>query len=153
MNQLNVSSLYFLKYGERSEAFMNENAVAHFEIYADDVDKLGQFYTSLFDWRIEHVPGMDYRFIKTVETDDKGIPTQPGGINGGMLKRPEGYDGRAWVNYVNVKSVDDAVQRAQTLGARVMKARSAVPGMGWFAMLVDPQGNPFALWQTDASAQ
>ncbi len=33
------------------------------------------------------------------------------------------------------------------------KGKSPVPGMGWFAMLIDPQGNPFALWQTDSSAK
>jgi len=24
--------------------------------------------------------------------------------------------------------------------------------MGWFAILSDPEGNPFALWQTDKAA-
>jgi hypothetical protein len=132
---------------------MKKNSVVHFEIYADDPDKLGEFYTSLFDWTIERVPGMDYRLVKTVETDQKGLPTQPGGINGGMLKRPAGYEGRAWVNYVNVESLEAAVDRAQQLGASLMKGKSPVPGMGWFAMLTDPQGNPFALWQTDSNAK
>ena len=130
-----------------------KNSVAHFEIYADDPDTLGRFYTSLFDWKMEPVPGMDYRFIKTVDTDQKGMPTQPGGINGGMLKRPAGYAGKAWINYVNVASLDESVAKAQQLGAKVTKGRSAVPGMGWFAMLIDPQGNEFALWQSDAAAK
>jgi predicted enzyme related to lactoylglutathione lyase len=30
-----------------------------------------------------------------------------------------------------------------------MKEKPAVPGMGWFAILSDPEANPFALWQTD----
>jgi predicted enzyme related to lactoylglutathione lyase len=34
-----------------------------------------------------------------------------------------------------------------------MKGKAPVPGMGWFAMLVDPQGNPFALWQSDKNAK
>jgi predicted enzyme related to lactoylglutathione lyase len=130
-----------------------KNSVAHFEIYADDTDALGRFYTSLFDWKIDPVPGMDYRFIRTVDTDAKGMPTQPGGINGGMLTRPAGYAGKAWINYVNVPSLDESVRKAQELGAKVTKGRSAVPGMGWFAMLIDPQGNEFALWQSDASAK
>jgi predicted enzyme related to lactoylglutathione lyase len=25
--------------------------------------------------------------------------------------------------------------------------------MGWYAILADPQGNPFALWQPDAAAK
>ena len=132
---------------------MKKNSVAHFEIYADDPDALGTFYTTLFDWTIQAVPGMDYRFIQTVETGADGRPTQTGGINGGMMKRPAGYEGRAWVNYVNVESLEPSVARAQQLGARLMKGKSAVPGMGWFAMLIDPQGNPFALWQSDSAAK
>ena len=132
---------------------MKKNSVAHFEIYADEPDALGKFYTSLFDWSVEQVPGMDYRFIKTVDTDAKGAPSQPGGINGGMLKRPAGYDARAWVNYVNVESLEASVERARQLGAKVTKGRTAVPGMGWFAMLIDPQGNPFAVWQMDSNAK
>ena len=59
---------------------------------------------ALFDWSIEPVPGMDYRMVKTVETDEKGTPTQTGGgINGGIVKRPDGYDVHAPVNYVNVR--------------------------------------------------
>lgn len=131
---------------------MKKNSVAHFEIYADEPTKLQQFYKNMFEWSFEPVPGMDYTMVKTVETDPKGTPTQTGGINGGLLKRPEGYDGKAWVNYVNVDSVEQAVTRAKTLGASVTKEKSPVPGMGWFAMLIDPQGNPFAVWQSDANA-
>lgn len=129
------------------------NSVAHFEIYTDDDDKLAKFYTSLFDWNIQPMPGMNYSWVKTVATNDKGMPTEPGGINGGMMKRPDGYTTRAWVNYVNVDSVDASARRAQELGAKVMKPKAAVPNMGWFVMLLDPEGNPFALWQSDPTAK
>src|SRR5262245_11799088 len=99
--------------GERA---MAENRVAHFEIYADDPDKLSKFYTSLFDWSIEPMPNMDYHWIKTVETDEKGMPSEAGGINGGMMKRPAGFEDRAWVNYVNVKSLEATIERAKKLG-------------------------------------
>jgi len=94
---------------------MKTNSVSHFEIYGDDPDKLGQFYTSLFDWSIEPVPGMDYRLIRTVDTDANGRPVQSGGINGGMLRVP-GFRPGAWVNYVNVESIEESSARAQKLG-------------------------------------
>ena len=130
-----------------------KNSVAHFEIYTDDNDTLAKFYTTLFDWAIQPMPGMNYSWVKTIATNDKGMPTEPGGINGGMIKRPDGYTTRAWVNYVNVDSVDESATRAQDLGAKLMKPKAAVPNMGWFAMLLDPEGNPFALWQTDPNAK
>lgn len=130
-----------------------KNSVVHFEIYANAPEELARFYTNLFDWTVESMPGMDYRFIKTMECDEKGMPAASGGINGGMLIRPAGYEGHGWVNYVNVESVESAIERAQNLGATVMKGKSAVPGLGWFAMLVDPQGNCFAVWQGDSDAK
>lgn len=132
---------------------MKKNAVVHFEIYADDPEKLGKFYSSLFDWSIDPIPGMDYRYIKTVETDAKGMPTQAGGINGGMMKRPAGYEDRAYMNYVNVDSIEESVARAEKLGAKVMKGKTPVPGIGWFAMLSDSQGNFFAIWKMDPKAK
>jgi hypothetical protein len=49
---------------------MMGNSVAHFEICADDPDKPAKLYTSLFDWTIQPVPNMDYRWIRTMNTDD-----------------------------------------------------------------------------------
>ncbi len=130
-----------------------KNPIMHFEIYADDPDKLAKFYASLFDWKIQPLPEMDYWLIRTVDSDAEGMPTQPGGINGGMMKRPAGFEGRAWIEYALVESIEATVDRAQKLGATVMKGKTPVPGMGWFAMLTDPQGNPFAIWQMDPNAK
>jgi predicted enzyme related to lactoylglutathione lyase len=130
-----------------------KNAVSHFEIYADDPNALAKFYSAMFDWKIESPPGMEgYLVVRTVPVDGKGMAAQPGGINGGMLKRPD-KDAPRILNYVNVESVDRGIEKAQTLGAKLKKAKSPVPGMGWFAILSDPQGNPFALWQSDPAAK
>jgi predicted enzyme related to lactoylglutathione lyase len=131
---------------------MKKNPVVHFEIYGDDPQALAKFYTTMFDWSAEPVAGMDYRMVKTVDTDAKGMPTGPG-INGGITTRPQGLDIRATVNYVSVDSIEGALERAEKLGARVMRGKSPVPGMGWFAMLVDPQGNAFAIWKEDPKAK
>lgn len=131
---------------------MDKHGVVHFEIYADDPDKLAGFYKDLFGWGIESVPGMDYRFVKTVSTDGKGMPTTAGGINGGLTSRPM-PEARFWLNYVNVDSVETSLSRAQQLGATEIRGKTPVPGMGWFAVLNDPQGNPFGLWQTDSTAK
>ena len=129
------------------------NSVVHFEIYARDAGKLAKFYSSLFDWTIEPMPGMDYHYVKTVDTDAQGMPMRPGAINGGLVVRPAGYEDRGWVNYINVDSLEPAIKRAQDLGATIMKGRTAVPGMGWFAMFADPQGNSFAMWERDPDAK
>jgi len=132
---------------------VKKNSVSHFEIYADNPGPLAQFYTTLFDWSAQEMPGMDYTMLRSVDTDANGVPTQPGGINGGLLKRPDGFRAGAWVNYVNVDSIEQTSKKAQELGARLTKDKTAVPGMGWYAMFVDPQGNNFAIWKMDPAAK
>ena len=132
---------------------MAKNSVVHFEIYADDPDALAKFYTNLFDWKVETVPSMDYRMVQTTETSADGQPTQPGGINGGIVKRPTGYQMNGSANYVSVDSIEATVEKAKKLGARVTREKMPVPGMGWFAMFIDPQGNHFAIWKADPNAK
>lgn len=133
---------------------MKKNSVVHFEIYGEDSATLAKFYSSVFDWTIEPMPEMNYQYVKTVDTDEKGMPTQPGGINGGITVRPAGLQrGGGWISYTSVESLDASVKRAQDLGAKVLNPRAPVPGMGWFAMLVDPQGNTFAMWERDPRAK
>jgi len=132
------------------------HTIVHFEIPADDPEKLADFYSNLFGWKIQKMTGMpgmedvDYWTVGTVPTDDKGMPTEPG-VNGGMMKR-QTPDQRP-TNYISVESVAEYVQKAKSLGAKVALDKMPVPGMGWFAQIVDPQGNVIALWETDQSAK
>jgi predicted enzyme related to lactoylglutathione lyase len=44
------------------------------------------------------------------------------------------------------------VKQATSLGAKVIRPKSPVPKMGWFAILTDPEMNGFAVWQDDPKA-
>ena len=115
----------------------------HFGIPADDVEKLAGFYRGLFGWKIEKAPGpMDYWMIEAAPAGH--------GVNGGMMKRqvPQQHI----LVFFQVESIDDFAAKASTLGGSVVMGKHAVPGMGWFAVCLDPQGNAFAMWQSDPSA-
>jgi predicted enzyme related to lactoylglutathione lyase len=127
------------------------NPVAHFEIYGDNPTRLGEFYQKVFGWQIDAVPGMDYWMIKTVNTNPQGMPTEPGGINGGLAKRPN-HEARSWLNYVTVPSLEAAVKQVQGSGGQVMRPKTPVPKMGWFAIVADPEMNVFGIWQNDPNA-
>jgi predicted enzyme related to lactoylglutathione lyase len=120
-------------------------SVTHFEIYAeDDPNELSEFYKGLFDWQIDKVPGIDYFQIQT------GLP-EAGGIRGGLLKRPI-QGPRSWVHYVAVDALDEMVERVQKLGGKLIREKAAVPKTAWYAVVEDPQGNIFAMWQADPAA-
>ena len=123
-----------------------DHTIVHFEIPADDVEKLRKFYSDLFGWKIEKMPGpMEYWGIATVPIDDKGMPVRPG-VNGGMMKRqnPEHKP----VNYIAVESVDEYVKKIEALGGRIIVPKMEVPGIGWWASALDPEGNQFAILQS-----
>jgi predicted enzyme related to lactoylglutathione lyase len=123
-----------------------DHTIVHFEIPADDVEKLRKFYSELFGWKIEKMPGpVEYWGIATVPVNEKGMPQRPG-VNGGMMKRqnPEHKP----VNYIAVESVDEYVKKIEALGGRVIVPKMEVPGIGWWALALDPEGNQFAILQS-----
>ncbi len=124
---------------------MVDHTIVHFEIPADDVKKLAKFYSELFGWKIEKTPGpVDYWSIETVPID-KGEAVRPG-VNGGMMKRQ--YPGHKPVNYISVESIDEYVKKIETLGGKVLVPKMEVPGIGWWALALDPESNQFAIMQS-----
>jgi uncharacterized protein len=117
------------------------NTVCFFEVPVDDFGVAQEFYTQLFGWKFEKIPG-DFRYYKIDMGSDK--------IKGGMTARQD--SGHTPVNYVKVASVQDSLQKAEKLGAKVVVPRKPVRGVGWFAVMLDPNGNRIGLWQEDGSA-
>jgi predicted enzyme related to lactoylglutathione lyase len=130
----------------------NHHGIVHFEIPASDPEKLSQFYTKLLGWQIQRMDmgGMGYWVTMTVDTDEQGMPKTVGAINGGIYARQA--PNQRPVNYANVENIDQYIEKAQSLGATVTVPKGAVPQMGWYAQLTDPDGNDFGLWQNDPSA-
>ena len=121
-----------------------EGTLVHFEIPASDPSKLSSFYSQLFGWKFNKWEGgsMDYWLISHKDA------TSPDDTMGGLYKRNTPQE--QFLNYMLVKSVDDSVAKATSLGAKVMMAKQEIPNMGWFAVLADPDGNTFALYQSKA---
>jgi uncharacterized protein len=121
--------------------------IVHFEIPAKDVEKLKTFYEKVFGWKIVKSPpmgAMEYWLIQTVPTDEKGMLLRPG-VNGGMYKKD--VEGATAVNYVAVADIDWALREAKRLGARVVSDKAEIPSIGWFAVLLDPDGNSVGMLQ------
>ena len=125
---------------------MVDHTIVHFEIPADDVEKLRKFYSQLFGWKIEKMPGpVEYWGIQTVPVDEKGGPIRPG-VNGGMMKKQN--QEHKPVNYILVESVDEYVRKIESLDGKIVVPKMEVPGIGWWALALDPEGNQFAILQS-----
>jgi len=121
--------------------------VVHFEIPAENVEKLKGFYEKVFGWKIVKSPPMgtmEYWLIQTVPTDGKGMLLRPG-VNGGMYKKE--MEEATAINYVAVEDIDKAMREAKRLGAKVISDKAEIPNIGWFAVLRDPEGNAIGMMQ------
>jgi uncharacterized protein len=117
----------------------------HFDITAEDPDRASAFYGDVFGWKFQKWGDggpMEYWLIDTGEGDP--------GINGGMSRRGEG--GAETVNTIGVESLDDTLQAVESRGGSVAQPKMPIPGVGWFALCHDPEGNRFGLMQPDDSA-
>lgn len=118
-------------------------ALSHFEIFGDEPAKLAKLYTALFGWRIEQAPGVDYWRIQGGDGAATSI--------GGLARRPP-FELQGWLAYFQVPSVAEAMITIEAHGGRVLKERTAVPRTAWYAVIADPAGNAFAVWEPDPLA-
>lgn len=116
-----------------------------FEIPADSIDRAQKFYGSLFGWTFAKLPAAinDYWHI-----DTGGPDASP---DGGMM--PRMHPQQPITNYVSVPSVTKAAAKVEKLGGTVCKPKTAVPGMGYFAVCLDTERNTFALWEMNERAK
>jgi predicted enzyme related to lactoylglutathione lyase len=119
--------------------------VVHFEIPADDLARASDFYGSTFGWDLQEMPELDYTTVTTSPVDEQQRPTEPGAINGGMMKRVA--DTPSPVITVNVDSIDDALKKVESAGGSTVRPRQEIPGMGAFAYFKDTEGNTLGLWE------
>ncbi len=117
----------------------------HFDMVADDPKRAMKFYETVFGWKFQKWDGpMEYYMATT--GDDK----EPG-INGGISKK--GESGMPNMNTIGVPNVDSFSKKVQNGGGKILQARMAIPGVGWFATCQDTEGNIFGIIERDEKAK
>ncbi len=115
----------------------------HFELPADDPERIGRFYSDVFGWTVQKWDGpMDYWFLMT------GKEGEPG-IDGAFGRRSDGDTGT--VNTIGVDDLDATLAKIEAAGGTVVRGKSEVPGVGWMAYCQDTEGNAFGLMQFNPS--
>lgn len=119
--------------------------INHFEINADDPLRAKSFYENVFKWKIEKWEGpLEYWLISAGDENEPGI-------NGGLQKRENKED--AITNYITVKSVDDIIKKIEENGGKIIKPKSPIPRVGYYAIFKDTEGNRLDLMEEDESAK
>lgn len=115
------------------------NPFVHIELQTKDLAKAKDFYSRLFDWKLEDIPmpeGGTYTMINVGE-----------GTGGGMFTNPDPKVPPHWLAYVGVDDIEASTARARELGATVLQDVMQVGAYGWLSVLMDPTGAVFAMWK------
>jgi predicted enzyme related to lactoylglutathione lyase len=113
------------------------------DLTTTDIHAAQAFYSALFGWEIDEGPA------------ETGYYTQfrLGGysVAGGGQMRPEMMESGApsvWTSYVNVEDIDTAAARVTEAGGVVFVGPMDVMEEGRLALVQDPTGAPFGMWQS-----
>lgn len=116
--------------------------VIHWELWSKDPAKISDFYAGLFDWKIQHVPELNYRMVDT---------GGQGGINGGIMQpQREGPWPANMTVYIDVDDLAAYRTRVVAAGGKIIIEEQHVPGMGAFSLFEDPDGRVMGLWKRAA---
>jgi uncharacterized protein len=107
------------------------------QLNTGDPDRAGEFYTGLFDWRVEQVGGEDQPYWGFYIGER---------ANAGMMRLPAGSPAPPhWLVYFGTDDIDAASERIGQSGGTVMVPKTEVPG-GHIVVAQDPQGAVFGLF-------
>jgi len=120
------------------------NPFVHIELQTRDLATAKDFYSRLFDWKLEDIAGPDgmpYTIIKVGE-----------GTGGGMFTNADPKIPSHWLAYVGVDDIEASTLKARDLGATVLQDVMAVGDYGWLSVIMDPTGAVIAMWKPKMGA-
>lgn len=101
------------------------------------------FYRGLFGWDVNEQPIGPDEVYSMFQMRGKAVGAA---YNQRAEERQHGVPPH-WNSYVSVASADDAVKRAESLGAKVLAPAFDVMDVGRMAVLQDPTGAVFQVWE------
>ena len=118
-------------------------AFCWFELATTDQNAAKKFYTSLFGWSVNDSPIGPDDFYSMFKLDGRDA-----GAAYTMRKeqRAQGVPPH-WMLYISVPNADQAVTKAAHLGATVLAPAFDVMDIGRMAVIQDPTGAIFSLWE------
>jgi len=118
-----------------------KHAVAWFEIFISDSDRMRHFYETVFG--VELTPEADEEARMLIFPFD-----QKHGIGGCLSQMEGGKPGTGGTMvYLNADGdLDGTLERVWQQGGKVTRPRTPIPPHGFFAHFEDPEGNPVGIW-------
>ncbi|HEX7059179.1 MAG TPA: VOC family protein [Solirubrobacterales bacterium] len=105
-----------------------------------DQDAAGEFYGAVFGWSLEEDENAEETGgYRTAQKDGKAV--------GGVMKLMQEGQPPAWLTYIAVEDADATAAKAREAGASILAEPMSVLDYGRMAVLADPGGAVFGIWQ------
>ena len=113
--------------------------IVHVEFPSADADRAQKFWSGLFGWDFKDsgMPRMDYRIARV--TENLGAAVFPS----------EDLSGHPHY-YFLVEDIEASLAKVRELDGEA-EQKTLIPGIGWFALCKDSEGNAFRLFQANSS--
>jgi predicted enzyme related to lactoylglutathione lyase len=111
------------------------NPVTRWQIVSPEPDKTANFYKGLFNWKLSNANAMGYRQLSSGEHS---------GADGGVWPSPPGQSCFVQL-FIEVEDVQVCIDRAVSLGAKIVVPKSVLPDGDMMAVLLDPTGLSFGV--------
>jgi hypothetical protein len=113
-----------------------------YELHTPDAAAAEAFYKPVLGWGTQDAGLPDRKYV-LVNVGD--VPV------GGLLQKPAAAFASGekphWIGYIGVNDLANACQRVQEAGGVLHRSPEAIPGVGTFAVVADPEGAVFVLFQ------
>ena len=125
------------------------NPVVHFEMPAEDKNRMVKFYSTVFGWQTQQLgPEMgEYVVVTTAESDETGRPKMGGAINGGFYQKTDDPVSNHPSVVIAVEDINDAIKKIKNAGGKVLNEPMDIPGVGSFSSFIDTEGNRLSVLQ------
>jgi predicted enzyme related to lactoylglutathione lyase len=118
------------------------NPVIHFEMPAEDRNRMVAFYNRAFGWQTQMLgPDMgEYVLVTTTESDENG-PKKPGAINGGFFPKKSDWPAQYPSVVIAVDDIGGSIKKVTEAGGEVLGEPMEIPGVGQYVSFFDTEGN------------
>ena len=125
------------------------NPVVHFEMPADDRERMAKFYRTAFGWKTEMMgPEMgNYVVVTTTENGPNHRPKEPGAINGGFYERKPDWPAQYPSVVIAVDDIRAAMKKVTNAGGKVLGDPMEIPGVGMYVSFMDTENNRVSILQ------
>ncbi len=123
------------------------NPVVHFEMPAEDRNRMAKFYSEVFGWNSQMMGEEmgNYVVVTTSETDENGRPKMAGTINGGFFPKAESKPPYCPSLVIAVEDINESLKNIKEKGGKILGEPVEIPAVGTYISFIDTEGNRLSI--------